>query len=303
MNYRHLTYFIEVYETKSIVEAAKKLYISSQGLGQGVHRLEKSIGIQLLKSTPSGLEPTEFGKVFYEKAKQVLREFNELENLVNQNAGAQNTSVTIGISGVTKYARGLQDCVDAYHKANPASALRIKNVQLTSRAELVENVRSGQLDMGMMFHSELHPDFEHCPFSEFSRLMVLVSRDNPLSLGSCVSLTKLSQLRFIFPAENDPFTDIVRELFSKHGVECNTLYNTTEYNMIGRLVDNDKAGMLIREKNCAWILPFCSNSVLLPVEPEIRLTNSIFWKKDRAFEGEKLQFINWAKEYFDTMVD
>jgi len=303
MNYRHLAYFVEVYESGSIVEAAKKLYISSQGLGQGLHRLEKSIGIKLFDSTSSGLVPTEFGTLFYGAAKKTIAQYEELEKLVNFYTNSSNNTITIGITGKTKYERGLQNCIDEYRNANPQSSLHIDILQQYTQEELVESVRNGHTDMGMMFHTEQDPDFNYYMFNEYSRLMVLLSKDNPLATRQSVQFPELASLSFIFPAENDPFTNLVRSLFCKYNTPCNTLYCMTEYNMIGRMTDNNYAAMFLREHHSSWILPFCTNSVLLPVDPEVKLTYSLFCKKGMKLTGDRLLFTEWMKSYFDAIIE
>ncbi len=61
MNQRQLKYFLEVYSLSSITLAAKKLYISPQGLSKTIASLESELGVQLFipSSTNTMLYPTD----------------------------------------------------------------------------------------------------------------------------------------------------------------------------------------------------------------------------------------------------
>jgi DNA-binding transcriptional LysR family regulator len=48
MNHRQLQYFVEVYKEKSISSAARKLYISPQGVSRAIHDLESDLNHMVL---------------------------------------------------------------------------------------------------------------------------------------------------------------------------------------------------------------------------------------------------------------
>ena len=70
---------MECYETRSINKAAKSLFISPQGLGKLLDRLEQELRIQLFERTKQGLIPTEAGVFFYEKSQKLIEDTQELE--------------------------------------------------------------------------------------------------------------------------------------------------------------------------------------------------------------------------------
>lgn len=45
MDIKQLTYFIEIAESKTITEAAKKLHIAQPALSQSLKALEESVGV------------------------------------------------------------------------------------------------------------------------------------------------------------------------------------------------------------------------------------------------------------------
>ena len=54
-------------------------YLSPQGLGKILDRLELELHIKLFERTKTGLIPTKAGIIFYEKGQQILRDTDDLE--------------------------------------------------------------------------------------------------------------------------------------------------------------------------------------------------------------------------------
>lgn len=70
MDTKALYYFQAVYEEGNIHTAAKKRFISPQGLGKIIKGLEAELGGLLFVRTKTGVVPTESGKYLYEKKPQ-----------------------------------------------------------------------------------------------------------------------------------------------------------------------------------------------------------------------------------------
>ncbi len=61
MDTKDIRGFIRSFELRSINKAAGDLFISPQGLGKAINRLEAELGVKLFDRTPNGLVPTESG--------------------------------------------------------------------------------------------------------------------------------------------------------------------------------------------------------------------------------------------------
>lgn len=84
MNKKDLTYFSTIYEEKSINKAAKKLFITSQGLSKVINNLEDELGAKLFTRTQKGVFPTESADYLYEKSNDLLMQFEEIESRIKQ---------------------------------------------------------------------------------------------------------------------------------------------------------------------------------------------------------------------------
>ncbi len=81
MNITHLRYAVEVSKTGSISKAAENLFIGQPSLSKGIKELEEEFGIRIFNRTAKGVIPTEKGAEFLTRAKGIIAEVAEFEEL------------------------------------------------------------------------------------------------------------------------------------------------------------------------------------------------------------------------------
>lgn len=79
METKHLKSFEIVYESHSLHRAAKKLFITPQGLSKNIRQLEQTLGVTLFERSQQGLIPTRSADLLYERCRQLLPLFDTLE--------------------------------------------------------------------------------------------------------------------------------------------------------------------------------------------------------------------------------
>lgn len=84
MNTKDLKCFEAVYQEKSISRAARRLYITPQGLGKNIRTLEAELETVLFGRTKQGMRPTQSADFLYGRTKKIIQELEELENGVRQ---------------------------------------------------------------------------------------------------------------------------------------------------------------------------------------------------------------------------
>ena len=93
MDTKDIAAFVGCYEMRSINRAAKSLFISPQGLGKVLDRLERELGLPLFDRTKQGLIPTEAGVYFYKHGQKMLR---------------LSQSIEVGIKAIRERKKGLR---------------------------------------------------------------------------------------------------------------------------------------------------------------------------------------------------
>lgn len=94
MDTKTLKCFKVVYQENSMNQAAKRLYITPQGLSRIITKLEEELGTILFERTSKGVFPTESACFLYEKINSLLAQFAEIEHGVKQ-INRRNTTLRI----------------------------------------------------------------------------------------------------------------------------------------------------------------------------------------------------------------
>lgn len=85
MKIQQLKYFITLAESRSINDAAKRLYISQPSLTSAIQSLEKELGFTLFYRTKTGSSLTAAGAQILPEAKRMVETYNSWLALANQN--------------------------------------------------------------------------------------------------------------------------------------------------------------------------------------------------------------------------
>lgn len=101
MNLTHLKYALEVERTGSITKAAENLAMGQPNLSRVIKELEDTTGIRIFSRTSKGIVPTENGRIFLERAAEIVRQTQELENLFRDGSGRRQTFRVAGQSSNT----------------------------------------------------------------------------------------------------------------------------------------------------------------------------------------------------------
>ncbi len=80
MDTKDLRYFCRVYEERGINQAAKQLFISSQGLSRIITKLEAQLQVTLFTRSMKGMYPTACGSYLYENCREILNRLEDIES-------------------------------------------------------------------------------------------------------------------------------------------------------------------------------------------------------------------------------
>lgn len=148
MDLRRISYFVEVAECKSFTRAGGRLAIAQSALSRQIRDLEDELGINLLHRTGRGVELTEEGGVFLERARKLLADAETLfaeAKAMNNGGGTVSLGVPPSISQIL-----LAPFLSRVREEKPDIRMRV--VEGFS-GHVSEWLLNGRIDLAVLYNS------------------------------------------------------------------------------------------------------------------------------------------------------
>lgn len=207
MEIRQLMYFIQIVKSGTYSAAAKQLYLSQPALSKAVKHLEEELGAKLLVQGDKRSEPTDVGRVLFERGQQLIREYNDLLGAVDEansrNRGRLHFGIPYGLGQILFY-RLTAD----FSRAFPEMELVVSG---HGSAHIREEVLAGRLDIGAtLIPPEPEPGLEATVIMR-DQFFLLLLRAHPLAGREGVRFAQLREEQFILLNEEFVMTRMTRQ--------------------------------------------------------------------------------------------
>jgi DNA-binding transcriptional LysR family regulator len=178
----------------SFSRAAAALNLSQPALSRGIKELEEQVGLQLFLRSRSGLELSDFGRVFMQRAAELVLGAEDLEREVALARGLATGEIAVG-AGPYVMATLAPICVPAFAAAHPGVRTRIL---ADSPAVLGRLVRMRTLDLCVAEASILEDDDDLEVVSRLPPLpgYLIVRNGHPLATKARISLADALEYPF-----------------------------------------------------------------------------------------------------------
>lgn len=178
LDIRHMRHVVAVADHGSFVRAATALGLSQSALSRSVQSVEGLLGSSIFVRTASGVEPTDSGRVFLTRIRQILRLTEELDRDLAGERGQLVGHVHVG-AGVFPASAVLPDALAQFVPAFPGVVVR---VLVRDWDELLRRLRAREIEYFVAefstFDGESDLDIEPLqPHSTF----ILARHDHPLA--------------------------------------------------------------------------------------------------------------------------
>ena len=288
MDIKDIRSFMECYETRSINKAAKSLFISPQGLGKILDRLEHELQICLFERTKQGLVPTEAGIFFYEKSIKLLVDTQELEQgleKIRRKNDVFNVGYSCGLIRLLSMKK-LEELRDSFN-----------NTQLIleegSNPDIKNKIINGQLDIALVIGRVAANGFVEKELAS-KTMCAVVPRGHRLFDREIIKLTELKDEQLITLNEKyQSFYNLVNSC-EREGFYPNIRVKTMEAAMIYEFVVEGLGigiDVDIHSKNS-----ISDNVKLIPIENGVPWIVYMVYKEDKATSPYIKQFLDTIKE-------
>lgn len=237
---KQLHYFSTVVETKSIVEASRKLFIAQPSISIAIKNLEHTFGQQLLiRHHAQGVSLTPDGRRFYEKARELLRLSHEFE----QNTLADNDHIggKISIGSFESVAPlYVPKLIAGFKGLYPDIEIQLCDGE---QHEMMIGLHRGEFDLAFLYDLELDNSIRKEELNAPHKPYALLAADHPLAQKKLVTLAELSQEPMIL-LDVIPSRNYFLSLFTEKGLHPKVAYTSPSIEIV-RCMVGQKQGFSI----------------------------------------------------------
>ena len=173
----------------SFVRASKALHISQPALSRSIQALEDHLGAALFLRTASGIVPTDLGRLYIERARDIVRMADELDREAKEQRTIQTGKVAFG-GGPYPTELLLGRAAGRLMEQYPSISLQIF---IRNWDELLRLLRARELDFFVAEVSTLarEPDIEILPMTQARPLYFIARAGHPLAGRTDVSAAEV----------------------------------------------------------------------------------------------------------------
>lgn len=143
MELRHLRYFIAVAEEAHITRAAERLGIQQPPLSQQIRALERELEVQLFRRKPRGVELTDAGQAFLERARAILDQVDRAFATTRRTARGEQGRVVVGFTSSAPFHPFVPRVIRAFREMSPLVSLVLEE---SGSSELVHGLHNEEID-------------------------------------------------------------------------------------------------------------------------------------------------------------
>ncbi len=194
-----LRYLEEVARAGSIRQAAERLNVAASAVNRQILKLEDEFGVQLFERLPRGLRLTPAGDLAVRHARSTLHDFERLRGEISELKGVKSGVVRIACLD-SLLAHVLPEVITAFNRRHPAVTFLVEG---GTHGTIVHLVADGDVDFGVTFNLERHPDLflsADIPMP----IMAMMAPDHPLAGRAQVTVDECAAYPMLLQQDTQP---------------------------------------------------------------------------------------------------
>lgn len=213
MTIQQLEYIVALDNYRHFVKAAEHCFVTQPTLSMQVKKLEEEFGIQIFDRSQKKLVPTNAGIKILLKARQIIREVKQLNELVSNQMKSMEGSFRLGIiPTLAPYLLPL--FLPAFIQVNPQTKLIIQEQQTT---DILNGLKNDLLDIGLLVTPVGEHDIREIPlFNE--PFLAFFPEDFPLKGKEAIEAETLDLSQLLILTDGHCFRDQTLNICGHHGL-------------------------------------------------------------------------------------
>lgn len=230
MDFKQIECFLEVCRCMNFTKAAKKLYISQQGVSKIISKMEEELEVPLFYRNNSALQLSEYGQLFLLNAQRLEAEYNHAVNEIHalkiSHTGNLNVCIPTGMMHVFP-----QELVDHFLQCYPSINVSIMQYD---DLECEDKVLTGKMDIGFCA-APLDTDLFLVHHSHKEQTFYMLSDQHPLAQCSTLTIEQLRDQKFITISEGNKCGWLFHKRCETAGFTPNVYMRTADTQLIVEL--------------------------------------------------------------------
>jgi DNA-binding transcriptional LysR family regulator len=284
---RHLRNFVAIAEERSFTRAAERLWVAQPGLSAQIRRLEQELDVRLFDRHTRGVELTDAGELFLERARIALAAAEDALTTGQDLAEGLVGSIRVGVAMSARSALG-QRLLETFRIDRPGVEVTVVEAY---GGVVVGEVADGRLDAAIVPVPFTSPKLRHAPLGA-EPLIVAVGAGHRLAGNGPVSMDELAGEEVMVTGHRHgaAFDSAVAGVLGAAGVSHSTQAGGWGPSMFDRIAEGrsvafttrptiDRPGVLGRELDPPQAMPFAlvwrSHSPAPPLLALIRAASAL----------------------------
>ena len=237
MEFKHIEYFIETANHKSISKAAETLFNSQQALSRCIKNLEAELNCKLFERTVKGSVLTEDGKLIYDKFLPITEQYRNAEEEIF--TALSSRSQTLTFACVPSIFRFL-DTELLFEFEDMYPNITVDRMEL-SGFDVDNYIKEDSKHFGIIAIPENRHGlrFKFLPIKTLP-LILCVHKDDPLAKKDTVSFGELKDKNFLLFEKRSHYHNVIADHGKQHGFVPKGNFISSDVNQIYNLVNKGK---------------------------------------------------------------
>jgi len=294
MDFRQLTYFIEVAQCKSFTKAAEKLHVSQPTLSKMVKNLEDDLDVELIDRSARQIALTDAGEIVLQEGLKIIESMEDLSMHLYDLMHLKRGKIEIGIPpliGVLFFPR----IIKGFQKLYPNI-----EIDLLERGgnKVMEEVKDGILDLGVVIMPEEDEPFDCIPFLH-DELNLFVHADHRLAVRESIKMQELQDEKFILFSEDFTLHDRIIQECRKAGFNPDVAYVSSQWDFISEMIGEQLGIAILPRAIASKVNGELVKSV--PIRPSIPWKLVTITKKEKYISRAAQAFIQFIVDEKETV--
>lgn len=236
VNVNHVRALRAVVERGSLSGAAKELGYTTSAISQQISSLERDLGASLFERGPRSVRVTAAGEHLYDISAGLLENIASIADVMRGYASAEQGILKLTASG-SGAAQLLPRAVAGISSVHPEATIAL--VAPGAQDDIVESVRSGIADIGIVYHySELpEPEFDGLDRTTLlSEEMVVIGREQGPS-GEYESLSEFAEEVWLCGSRGSTQDQVLNQVAEHAGFAPQIRHRSDDLDVIRGLVN------------------------------------------------------------------